>query len=144
VVDHSEHFTRQQLECPCCHQCIVNTVLLNGLETLLTLTAEPLTLDSVYRCPKHNAFVKGTKSSYHPLGLAADTRCAALSILELYVLAEQIPRFRNGGIGLYTEGFIHLDVRGSPARWSRVEGVYRPIEDAIHWIHGHALPAPIQ
>jgi hypothetical protein len=50
----------------------------------------------------------------------------------MYRLAQEVPGFYGGGIGLYPDdGFIHVDVRGHEARWAKVRGQYVGIEEAL-------------
>ena len=69
-------------------------------------------------CNRHNKAVGGAEQSFHTLGMAADVSCpAGVSPEELAVIAEEIPLFREGGIGVYAS-WVHLDVRQSgKARW---------------------------
>jgi len=49
--------------------------LADGLEQVLTLLGNPLSISSGYRCPSLNIAVGGSPSSQHVLGLAADFTC---------------------------------------------------------------------
>ena len=79
---------------------------------------KPLSITSGFRCNRHNKAVGGAEQSFHTLGMAADVSCpAGVSPEELAVIAEEIPLFREGGIGVYAS-WVHLDVRQSgKARW---------------------------
>lgn len=48
------------------------TILAQGLERLRGLLLKPIHVNSGYRCPKLNSAVKGSKTSQHLQGLAAD------------------------------------------------------------------------
>jgi uncharacterized protein YcbK (DUF882 family) len=111
------------LFCPCCHYGIVDPHLVFALTRFQDLTKLPITIDSGYRCHAHNAAVGGAPHSQHLTGRAADIACPPLSPLELYLVAEQIPAFANGGIGLYPANYIHLDTRRVRARWFRRTGL---------------------
>ena len=80
--------------------------------------ANPLPPPGVSRSNRHNKAVGGAEQSFHTLGMAADVSCpAGVSPEELAVIAEEIPLFREGGIGVYAS-WVHLDVRQSgKARW---------------------------
>ena len=79
---------------------------------------KPLSITSGFRCNRHNKTVGGAEQSFHTLGMAADVSCpAGVSPEELAVVAEEIPLFCEGGIGVYAS-LVHLDVRQSgKARW---------------------------
>jgi uncharacterized protein YcbK (DUF882 family) len=113
--------------CPCCHKGIVDPHLVLALTRFQDLTKLPITITSGYRCQEHNASVGGAPLSQHLTGRAADIACLPLSPLALYLVAEQIPAFANGGIGLYHAHYIHVDTRKVRARWFRRAGVDQPI-----------------
>lgn len=101
----------------------MNPVFIEGLERLRSLAGDkPLHVNSGYRCPNHNAQVKGSSpDSTHLYGIAADIRHETLHPLRLALIAEQIDIIRTGGLGLY-EGRIHIDARSRRARWGEVFG----------------------
>jgi uncharacterized protein YcbK (DUF882 family) len=133
----SDHFSKAELACKHCGVCVVDAKLLSGLETLRTLAGKAVIVHDAYRCPEHNAAVGGAPRSSHPNGQAADVHIAGLSIRQMYQLALGVPEFAAGGIGIYAEGFIHVDVRGYVARWARMKkehdsaGRYYPINDLL-------------
>lgn len=112
----SAHFRRRELACPCCGELGLDPLLLVGLEWLRRLVGKPVSINSAFRCPAHNASVGGLPDSQHLLGRAADIRVDGVTPQRLRDLAQQIPYFFEGGIGLYPT-FLHVDVRGSRARW---------------------------
>jgi len=139
--DISAHFSRWEVECSCgCRKWIYDTKLLDALEDLRCIAGDvPITINSWYRCPErhreiyHEMGIRGDDIpfSYHTAGMAADIVVTDCDPLEMLALAEQIPAFKRGGIGLYppTErgktGFIHVDVRcKGEGRWSRIDGEY--------------------
>lgn len=62
---------------------------------------KPLSITSGFRCNRHNKAVGGAEQSFHTLGMAADVSCpAGVSPEELAVIAEEIPLFCEGGIGV--------------------------------------------
>lgn len=132
--DGNKYFQRGELACRCCNQIHIDSRLLNALNALRELADAPITVTCAYRCVKHNTAIGGEKASYHCSGKAADIVIRGFSIKEAYKLAEQIPAFLAGGIGLYpAEGFLHLDVRDKKARWARVKrgGPYVDIKEAL-------------
>jgi len=129
----SEHFKRSELACHCCGQLILDARLLPALEALRALAGSPIVVLDAYRCPTHNAGALGVPKSAHLDGRAADIRIKNpsssgwLTLQEMYDLVMHVPDFRDGGVGIYSEGTMHVDVRGTQARWARVNGVYTSI-----------------
>lgn len=139
--DLSPHFSKIELEDPTTHECKMDPHLLVGLERLRNLANVPVYPTSGYRSPAHNAEVGGVGHSEHMEGKACDLKIKVngrwLTTFELFVLAEEIDEFRNGGIGIYPgEDFIHVDVRGTRARWSRVNGIYVATNEFLTTIKG--------
>lgn len=126
----SPHFQSSELRCHgagcgCGGATYVNRELVRALEALRTRVG-PLTILDAYRCPAHNAAVKGgAADSMHVLGGAADI--ANMPPLDL-VLHYQL----FSGVGSRARRASHLDVRHvmgaanhtpnatpqNPARWS--------------------------
>lgn len=118
---YTKNFSARELACKC--GCVTPLgVDLNlrrlapALQQLRDLANAPIIVLSGYRCPAHNERVGGAKLSQHVQGLAADIWSKALTPQQLYVLAEKIPGFQNGGVGIYPT-WIHVDIRGGYARW---------------------------
>jgi uncharacterized protein YcbK (DUF882 family) len=130
--DLSPHFSRREFECRCCGRMLLDQRLLDGLEQLRKLAGMPLVINAGYRCPRHNDEVGGVPDSEHTHGLAADIRLPGLSLQQMYELALEIPQFAHGGIGVYDDDFLHVDVRVHHARWARVRGKYVGIEQLVH------------
>lgn len=96
----------------------VDPRLVIGLQTIRRWLGVPLTINSGCRCVARNRAVGGVENSFHIQGIAADIIGAPID--EIIKCAEQIPVFRNGGIGRYPKrGFVHLDVRGEKSRWTK-------------------------
>ena len=75
----------------------------------------PITVNSGYRCPEHNAEVGGVSDSQHVLGTAADITYDGVDVDTLAEIAEECGA---DGIGkYYHQDFVHVDVRGYAARW---------------------------
>lgn len=117
----TRNFKRSDFACQgenCCdHSAPVHPDLARGLQELRDKAGKPIMINSAFRCNKHNKSIGGAKNSYHTKAMAADIKSPILKPKELHAIAEDIPVFRNGGIGLYKWG-IHVDVRGFKARWS--------------------------
>jgi len=135
--DLSKNFSRSEFACRCCGRAEVNPHLVDALQELRDLAGAPIRVNSGYRCPEHNQAVGGAKRSQHLLGNAADIVIKGLSVASMYELAAQVPAFRNGGIGVYPEqGFIHVDVRESRARWGSLKGKYVTLAKALKQTEG--------
>ena len=118
---YTPNFSRRELSCKCGCTTPVGVALnleklAKALEELRTLANSPLTITSGYRCPRHNSRIGGAKGSQHMHGIAADISSKRLTPKELAELAEKVPAFANGGIGVYSR-WIHVDIREGRARW---------------------------
>ncbi len=94
--------------------------LASQLQFLRDYTGRPITINSAYRCPDHNAKVGGSKTSQHLLGKAADITIQSLKPAEVYALIEELidmGHMLQGGLGLY-DTFVHYDIRKTKARWN--------------------------
>lgn len=115
----SEHFSKEEFDCPCgCESPPPSPALLELLEKVRTKTGAPVIVTSGYRCRSHNAAVGGKTASAHLTGEAADIRVgggeASFKIVKA-AIEEGAVRI---GVG---DGFIHLDVSGSlpsPRLWT--------------------------
>lgn len=130
--DLSAHFSTFEMRCHCCERCSVDGRLIDALETLRAQGPEPIDVLDACRCSKHNVEVGGVGKSQHIFWegkacQAADIRIVGLTLKQMFERAENVPAFRNGGIGIYDTGFMHVDVRPKPARWARVKGAYTGI-----------------
>lgn len=126
--DLTRNFSRSEFACRCCCWVEIDFRLVTSLQTLRDLANAPIRVTSGYRCSDHNRAVGGAKHSLHLSGRAADIVIAGLSVVEMYMLAGQVPPFRNGGIGIYPlKGFIHVDIRDRRSRWRCVGGEYSPL-----------------
>ncbi len=117
----SEHFSETEFACKCCGDSIVDIRLVKALQEIRSQVNAPITVNSGYRCPKHNAAVGGEKNSQHMRGTAADIS-SPVGIEALRGVARTLPWVN--GIGYDPErGFLHVDVRmGKRAEWTYVNG----------------------
>jgi len=122
----STHFSHDELKCHSginCAHCgglnLTTSRLLDALEALRTVAGNvPIVVTSAYRCAAHNAEVGGVADSEHVQGNAADIMIVGMTPAGMYRKARLVPAFRNGGIGVaLDQGYIHVDVRTTPARW---------------------------
>ena len=123
----TKNFKIKEFECKCgcdmpleVYENIIK--LASQLQFLRDYTGRPITINSAYRCPEHNAKVGGSKTSQHLLGKAADITIQSLKPIEVYALIEDLidmGHMLQGGLGLYEEkGFVHYDIRKTKARWN--------------------------
>jgi hypothetical protein len=121
------HFKRSEFTCNCAGLCNkldgISRELVEALDTLRGAMGAPMVVTSGLRCPEYNYDVGGSSESRHLYGLAADILIPdGFTTEEFADMAEELPEFSNGGIGLY-DSFVHLDVRGRRARWdNRTDG----------------------
>ena len=94
---------------------IIDKRLVDVLDRTRERLGVPITVNSGYRCPEHNAEVGGVSDSQHVLGTAADITYDGIDIDRLAEIAEECGA---DGIGkYYYQDFVHIDVRGYAARW---------------------------
>ena len=101
----------------CCSTVNVDSELVDYLQQIRNYFGKPVTINSGYRCNKHNKAVGGASLSYHTKGMAADIVVAGVAPIEVAKYAESIGVL---GIGLY-EGadgnFVHIDTRINKSFW---------------------------
>ena len=119
----TKNFKREEFACKgvgCCGKSApISEELVNNLQTLRDRVGKSLTVNSGFRCKTHNARVGGEDNSMHTIGIAVDIAVpAGMTPDELAKIAETIPAFRDGGIGIY-KSWVHLDVRKGKARWRK-------------------------
>ena len=95
--------------------------LVAQLQFLRDYTGRAITVNSGYRSPEHNASdkVKGSKTSQHLLGKAADITIEGLKPAEVYRLIDELidmGLMLQGGLGKY-DTFTHYDIRRTKSRW---------------------------
>lgn len=116
----SKNFTEKELACRgsnCCgNTYFAAPVLVKALQELRDLIGKAIHVNSCCRCNKHNKKVGGHIDSWHTRGLAVDIRVDGYSSQELAALADQIPEFGNGTIGVY-KNFIHVAVTNRNKRF---------------------------
>lgn len=129
----STHFTEAEFRCPISKKVRVAPALVEALEQLRKLHGAPIFISRFGGCRslKANKIAGGTAGSCHLIETAegepidcraADVSLSGLTPRQALQLVVQVPGFRDGGIGYYPkEGFLHVDVRDTRARWARLE-----------------------
>ena len=114
----TSHFQPTEFACHHCGQLPssgMDPELIDLLENIRSHFGDkPVTINSGYRCPTHNADIGGATNSQHLYGTAADIVVSGVKPSEVYGWLDP---WHEGGLGSY-DTFTHVDVRGSRARWS--------------------------
>ena len=112
----TKHFDIREFSCKCgCGVTKPCSELFAVLELVRVHFNKPVTINSSYRCEKHNAEVGGAKNSKHKLGIAADIVVKGVEPKLVYQFIDAT--FPNSyGLGSYNS-FTHIDVRPIKARW---------------------------
>ena len=94
--------------------------LAKNLDVIRETVGVPITINSGYRSPQHNANVGGVKNSFHTKGMAVDIVAHGYTTTQLKKIIEALiteGKIKQGGIGFYPS-WIHYDIRGNIARWN--------------------------
>lgn len=116
----SANFKVNEFSCKgkgCCSKVLIDEKLVNYLQKIRNHFGKPITINSGYRCAKHNKAVGGASSSNHTKGMAADIVVDGVKPAEVAKYAETIGIL---GIGLYEAkdgNFVHIDTRTSKSFW---------------------------
>ena len=112
-MDHSKHFSKRELQCPCCKRVRVRPELLRLLEKIRSIVGAPVIINSAYRCKRHNREVGGVTSSWHTQGMAADIRQTRFDNGTFWAIVKREWKkgllTEMGGLGRYN-GRIHVDI----------------------------------
>lgn len=115
----SKNFLWKEFQCRCGCGCKnINARALTKLQALRDLTG-PLVINCAARCPLHNARVGGAPLSMHRATDLIECTAFDISIVgrdKAPLIAAAID-VGFGGIGANYSSFVHLDDRGSVARW---------------------------
>lgn len=112
----TKNFIRKEFDCRCsrCQTTKHDPELSSKLQILRDYTGKEVIPTSGYRCPEHNAEVGGGTLSYHMDGMACDFIIFDMSVSEICKICEAIG---FNGIGMYDDGYVHVDVRPASAKY---------------------------
>ena len=110
--------SNRDFSCPCCGSNGIKSELIALVKSIESKLGATITINSGYRCKKHNKEVGGSQNSQHLLGKAADIS-AHLSVRQkLFDLCDKKYSSKEiGGLGKYST-FRHVDT-GPHRTWSR-------------------------
>lgn len=104
----SKNLTLEEFKCRCtnedCNYTLVSSRVISNFQTLRDLLDRPLTINSGFRCKKHNEAVGGAKKSKHTMGLAIDISTKGMSETVKFRLIENARLLFD-----YTQVYIGLD-----------------------------------
>lgn len=117
----STNFKASEFSCKgkgCCSDIKIDEKLVVFLQKIRTNFGAEVTINSGYRCAKHNKAVGGATFSYHTKGQAADIVVNGIKPAQVAKYAESIGVL---GIGLYETAkdgyFVHIDTRTKKSFW---------------------------
>jgi uncharacterized protein YcbK (DUF882 family) len=120
----TSNFSKAEFECKCgCEmpkEVLLNIQkLANQLQILRNKVGVSITINSAYRCLKHNKSIGGVSNSQHVLGKASDVVISGFKPSKTFDLIFELINdgdMLQGGLGAYNL-FTHYDIRGKKARW---------------------------
>ena len=68
----TKNFTTDEMKCPCCSKCKMDTVFMEALQAIRTLCGFGFKINSAYRCSEYNAKVSKNTRGQHSTGQAVD------------------------------------------------------------------------
>lgn len=113
----SKNFESTEFDCKCknkiCSTTEIDPKLVEYLQKIRDYFGKAVTINSAYRCDKHNKSVGGASQSKHKFGQAADIKVSGIKPLKVAQYAEFIG---VKGIGQYSN-FVHIDTRTNKFFW---------------------------
>lgn len=106
-------FTPKELACRHCGELHIDEELVEKLEIMRENYGDPVVISSGYRCPIHNAKIKGAPLSLHVKGKAVDILLNGKPMDTMHKRGLSVG-FR--GFGFYDGGWIHMDI-GRSRTW---------------------------
>jgi uncharacterized protein YcbK (DUF882 family) len=95
--------------------------LAKNLQVLRDEVKKPIKITSGYRDPSFNKKIGGASQSRHITGQAADLKIEGYTPKQVAAIIEKLiasGKMKQGGLGIYST-WIHYDVRGTKARWTK-------------------------
>jgi len=118
----SKNFIVREFACnDGCESVLIDDELIRVLQEIREHFGVAVRVNSAYRTPAHNARIKGSPTSQHIHGTAADISLHGVPPLAVCQYAEFILN-NKGGVGVYRD-FTHIDVRLSKSRWDERSGI---------------------
>jgi uncharacterized protein YcbK (DUF882 family) len=95
--------------------------LAKNLQVLRDEVKKPIKITSGFRDPSFNKKIGGASQSRHITGQAADLKIEGYTPKQVAAIIEKLiaaGKMKQGGLGIYST-WIHYDVRGTAARWTK-------------------------
>jgi zinc D-Ala-D-Ala carboxypeptidase len=106
------NLSHSEFRCKCkaasCTRTLYDPVVGMAFQRLRVMVGKPITINSGYRCQKHNEKVGGGHMSFHKVGMAIDL---ANPMDDIYEFAAMAKEFFSMVIVYEKKNFIHCDVR---------------------------------
>lgn len=120
-------FERKEFLCPCgCGFDDIDPLIVTTLQRLRDEVQRPVVVNSGCRCRSHNAAVKGSKSSQHLRGKAADIKIDGMTSREIFDVLRRLyldGELYVGYVYVINGRSVHVDVRAPQSqtvrRWKR-------------------------
>lgn len=113
MANDTNNFKVQEFACKCCGENKITQDVIDMAQIIRDELGVPVRVNCGYRCPKHNAEIKGAaKKSKHMLGHAADLSCS-LGAKTMYSAIQKLQK--NGklpmlGYCIRYATFCHVDI----------------------------------
>jgi hypothetical protein len=152
--DITRNLSRWEFACKCgCGLSEPHPLLVCSIQDVIdTAGVETAIITSGSRCEIHHQYLlnKGESAelSKHRIwmpsnySLAADVVFRGADLALVVNTARVHPVFTEGGLGLYLgkANRLHMDVRGTKARWGSVDGKQVSFQDALSELHRRKKP----
>jgi uncharacterized protein YcbK (DUF882 family) len=121
------NFTRDEFACGCgCGFDDIDPLIVSTLQRLRDEVQRPVIVNSGCRCKSHNAAVKGSKSSQHLRGKAADIKIDGMTSQQIIDIIRRLyldGEIYVGYVYAINGRSVHVDVRAPQSqvvrRWTR-------------------------